>query len=491
MNQLYRLPLLVAATALLVAPFAFAQQRTLPPSAGEAGHRYTQLTGPVDDARAVKKVPEGTHQPRPTRVALVLGNAAYRDAPLANPVNDARDMVKVLGESGFKVIQRKNAGLKEMHLALREFGDALSRESTGLFYFAGHGMQVRGRNYLIPVDADIAREDEVAFNALDLAAVLEKMESSRNHTNFLILDACRNNPFVSRFRVSTPGLAQIDAPAGSLIAFSTAPGSVAADGAGRNGLYTKHLLENISRPGVRIEDAFKAVRIAVRRESGNLQTPWESTSLEGEFYFRAPARVAKPAPPQSPPRAAPKTRPVSLGSAPRFAVGDTWTWRVNDHLNRGQRMLTLKVTEIRDDEVVFNNTSITDLNGNLIRHPQGDRMRKYTPSTLFYLFPMTQGASWTLKHTDEAGDRITDVEVQISVKGEEEVSTPAGKMKAIKVERIGNWRQRKTGSTGISAWTYWYTAQVKRWVRAEWTNTATGGRVLNRETQELQSYRVE
>ena len=124
-----------------------------------------------------------------------------------------------------------------MHLALRDFGDRLGRETLGLFYFAGHGVQVRGRNYLLPVDADIGREDEVAFNRLDLQAVLEKMDSARNHTNLIILDACRNNPFATRFKLSNAGLAQIDAPPGTIVAFSTAPGSVAADGSGRNGLY--------------------------------------------------------------------------------------------------------------------------------------------------------------------------------------------------------------------------------------------------------------
>lgn len=143
-------------------------------------------------------------------------------------------MAVLLKRAGFEVIQRDNASLKEMHLALREFGDRLSRETLGLFYFAGHGVQVRGRNYLLPVDADIGREDEVAFNALDLQSVLEKMDTARNHTNVIVLDACRNNPFATRFKLTNAGLAQIDAPPGTFVAFATAPGSVAADGAGRN-----------------------------------------------------------------------------------------------------------------------------------------------------------------------------------------------------------------------------------------------------------------
>src|SRR5258708_39443202 len=158
------------------------------------------------------QVPAPTASAKAQRLALVIGNGAYKDAPLPNPLNDAADMAKALEASGFKVIRRENATLKEMHLALREFGDSLGRQSTGLVYFAGHGMQVRGRNYLIPVDADIQREDEVAFAALDLAAVMEKLDSAKNPVNLVILDACRNNPFGNRIQTTAKGLAQIDAP---------------------------------------------------------------------------------------------------------------------------------------------------------------------------------------------------------------------------------------------------------------------------------------
>src|SRR5687768_16571043 len=182
---------------------------------------------------------------KPARVALVIGNGGYADAPLPNALNDAADMAKELRAAGFSVVQRENASLKDMHLALREFGDKLGKSATGVFYFAGHGLQVRGRNYLVPVGADIAREDEVQFSALDLTAVMEKLDTARNPVNLVILDACRNNPFGKRFTLASQGLAQVEAPAGTLIAFSTAPGSVAADGTGRNGLYTRHLLEQM------------------------------------------------------------------------------------------------------------------------------------------------------------------------------------------------------------------------------------------------------
>jgi len=163
------------------------------------------------------------------RIALVIGNGGYKSSPLINPVNDARAMVRALGESGFKVISKENAGQKEMQAALRDFGDALKNGGVGLFYYAGHGMQIKGRNYLIPVDANIEREDEVAYSSVDANQILDKMDTAGNRMNVVILDACRNNPFARSFRSTGNGLAQMEAPVGTLVAFSTAPGSVTSD----------------------------------------------------------------------------------------------------------------------------------------------------------------------------------------------------------------------------------------------------------------------
>jgi uncharacterized caspase-like protein len=227
------------------------------------------------------------------RLALVIGNSAYEAAPLRNPVNDARDFAAALADSGFEVSRLENASLRELRSALRDFGDQLKKQGgVGLFYFAGHGMQVKGRNYLIPVAAQIEREDEVEFESLDANQVLEKLDSAGNRFNIVILDACRNNPFARSFRSSTQGLARMDAPSGAVVAFATSPGSVASDGGGRNGLYSQHLIESVGRPGLKIEEVFKQVRAAVRRDSGGKQTPWESTSLEGDFYFHPVDGVA-------------------------------------------------------------------------------------------------------------------------------------------------------------------------------------------------------
>ena len=222
------------------------------------------------------------------RIALVIGNSAYKTAPLRNPVRDARAMSKALSATGFKVTVLEDATEVTMRRAIRAFGDELLGGGVGLFYYAGHGMQVRGRNYLIPVNADIEREDEVEDQALDANLVLSKMDSAKNALNLMILDACRNNPFARAFRSSAQGLAQMDAPSGTLVAFATAPGSVASDGEGDNGLYTKHLLAAMRTPGLPIEQVFKEVRIGVGKETRDRQVPWESSSLRGNFFFVPP-----------------------------------------------------------------------------------------------------------------------------------------------------------------------------------------------------------
>lgn len=225
------------------------------------------------------------------RLALVIGNGSYKSSPLRNPVNDAYDMACTLKKLGFEVMHKENGSQKAMEQAIREFGRRLRKGGVGLFYFAGHGIQVNGRNYLIPVDAEIETESDVKFEAVDAGRVLGKMEDAGNDLNIVILDACRDNPFARSFRTSTYGLAHMDAPVGSIIAYATAPGSIAADGEGRNALYTGHLLRNIVILGLTIEQVFKRVRDSVVKETGKKQVPWESTSLRGDFCF-VPKQIA-------------------------------------------------------------------------------------------------------------------------------------------------------------------------------------------------------
>jgi uncharacterized caspase-like protein len=238
------------------------------------------------------------------RTALVIGNSTYQKSPLVNPVNDAQAMAATLGSLGFTVTKLENASKSQMADAIRQFGESIKRGGVGLFYFAGHGVQVNGENFLIPVDDDIQDKGQVVTKGIEAKLVLQAMSNAKNRINVVILDACRNNPFAqsaSRALVPTGntdgrtrsdsagGLAPMEALVGTLIAFATAPESVAADGSGKNGVYTENLLRNITEPGLRIEDVFKRTRFSVRQETGGRQVPWENTSLEGDFYFVAPS----------------------------------------------------------------------------------------------------------------------------------------------------------------------------------------------------------
>ena len=221
------------------------------------------------------------------RLALVIGNGAYQTSPLKNTINDAEDMGDSLRNLGFKVILKKNADQRNMEDAIRYFGKLLVDGSVGLFYFAGHGFQVEGRNYLIPIDAKIESESDVKYEAVDAGRVLGKMEDAGNRLNIVILDACRNNPFARAFRSDQKGLARMEAPTGSLIAYATSPGEVAADGTERNGIFTKYLIKHMAAPNLPIELVLKQVRIDVAHETNGKQIPWESSSLMGNFYFKS------------------------------------------------------------------------------------------------------------------------------------------------------------------------------------------------------------
>lgn len=248
-------------------------------------------TGPVEGAPGVP-AEAASAAPGEQKVALVIGNGAYETGPLRNPVNDAKAMGNTLRQLGFEVTLRENLNQKDMKQEIYSFGQRLQKGGVGLFYYAGHGMQVNGRNYLIPVGAHIEHEKQVEFEAVDAGAVLAEMDNARNRLNIVVLDACRDNPFARSFRSSVQGLASMNAPTGTLIAYATAPGSVANDGPGENGVYTGELIKTLQLPGLKIEDVFKQVRSGVRESTQGKQVPWEASSLEGDFYFRPPAAKA-------------------------------------------------------------------------------------------------------------------------------------------------------------------------------------------------------
>jgi hypothetical protein len=247
----------------------------------------------VSDAAGRTKSSKRTiHYKLEKRIALVIGNSQYTKAPLRNPVNDAQAMANELRKLDFEVLFHKNLSQKEMKRAINDFGKKITASSgVSLFYYAGHGMQVKGENYLIPVDANIDKEPDVEFESVKLARVTSEMKYARNKMNIIILDACRDNPFsntrsFSQKMPTSKGLARIAAPYGTFLAFATAPGSVAADGEGANGLYTAELIKAIRVPGRKIEDIFKHVRQKVYEKSNGLQLPWENSSIVGDFYFK-------------------------------------------------------------------------------------------------------------------------------------------------------------------------------------------------------------
>ncbi len=223
------------------------------------------------------------------RYALVIGNSAYTGSPsLKNPKNDAELMAKTLGEVGFEVIKVTDADQRQMRRAMLDFSRILRNnpDSIGLFYYAGHGVQVRGINYMVPVTADIKDEEEVRFEGVDVNDFLGTMRSSNSRLNIIILDACRNNPYAGSNRSGTRGLAPVQAASGTLIAYSTAPGDVAFDGNGLNSPYTLALSRFIRKPGLAVETVFKRVLASVEDATQNKQTPWLTGAFRGEFYFK-------------------------------------------------------------------------------------------------------------------------------------------------------------------------------------------------------------
>lgn len=225
------------------------------------------------------------------RVALVIGNGDYADNPLENPLKDARGMAAALRELGFDVLAGENATRNQMLQLLRDFSGRLRGGGVGLFYFAGHGVQVNGVNYLIPIGYKIEVEADVSDESVPVEAVLNRLEAADNRVNLVILDACRDNPFRSFRRSQSRGLVQVQAPSGTLIAYSTQPGNTAADGRGRpNSPYTSSLLQHIRTPGLKIEDFFKRVRVSVKDLTARKQTPWEHSSLRGISTSPRPSR---------------------------------------------------------------------------------------------------------------------------------------------------------------------------------------------------------
>jgi hypothetical protein len=428
------------------------------------------------------------------KLALVVGNSRYKDAPeLKNPANDAKGIGETLKAAGFEVNTLLDAGREQLLGAIRGYVQAMEqKKAVGLFYFAGHGVQLAWRNYMLPIDAVIDKIDDVGKQSVDIARLMEGLTKAGNPMNVIILDACRENPFGKDLRVKEKGLSQMDAPTRSILAYATSPGNVASDGDGANGLYTENLLREMKVPEAKIEDVFKRVRLGVRRKTNGAQIPWESTSLEEDFWFLPPKELREiseaekekqfdaelalwekvqdskgPAPLEDYLRRYPsgrfselaqlaldrvlarqgekrivvvsaKENPYSKGSVMadlRYKLGDTYSYRELDLETKAQkRTFSLTVTDIRENEVMFDRGLILDLLGNLIQLPDG---RRYTPRQDHPL-EFAVGRRWTTRFSvsnDRTGKEAA-LEAEFHISGKERITVPAGTFDCYVVEGL-------------------------------------------------------
>lgn len=427
------------------------------------------------------------------KIALVFGNSKYKDAPLRNPANDAKAIGEALAATGFSVTAKIDAGRAEMAAAVDAYVKELAaKKCVGLFYYAGHGVQLQWKNYMLPVDAEIDTIDDVQKKAVEVNSLTDGLVKAANPLNVIILDACRDNPFGTAKPAQQKGLSQMDAPSNTILAYATAPGNVASDGVGANGLYTENLLREIKVPEAKIEDVFKRVRLGVRRKSNGAQIPWESTSLEEDFWFIPPKNLqepsestkekqfeeelalwekikaaASPGPledflrrfPSGPfselaqlqldlvlAKQGEKRVEIALSAGNPFTQGsfradlsykvnDSYAYRVLDlESKQEKRTFTDVVSEIREGEVLFAGGLILDRLGNTIQLPDG---RRYTPrqdQPIEYAI----GRKWATRYSvaRQGGGSNSEMEFRISRK--EKITVPAGSFDCFVIEGEGS-----------------------------------------------------
>jgi Caspase domain len=441
--------------------------------------------------------------------ALVVGNAGYRHVPaLVNPVNDARAVAAPLREAGFQVRTLLDATRAQMLQAVEAYvAELAALKSVGLFYFAGHGVQLAWRNFLLPVDASIGRLEDVAAQCVEVGGLMGGIRRAANAMNVVILDACRDNPFGSELGLEQKGLSQMDAPPATLLAYATAPGNLASDGAGANGLYTENLVREMRVREARIEDVFKRVRLGVRLASKGAQIPWESTSLEEDFYFLPPEQLRKLSREEDERAfaeeraqferaragrdaallgaflrrypsgrfaelaqlllerelAAQGEKPVEIASAEgnpnttgsarantAFQVGDRYVYRARD-LRRGEeRTVAQEVTSVSDAEVAFNGGRLLmDALGNAILLPDG---RRFTPRQDVPL-EYAVGKRWSTRF-DVVGGGSGSVDLDFRIAAREKVTVPAGTFDCFRVEGRGynNSPFREAVEVAVTFW---------------------------------------
>ena len=432
---------------------------------------------------------------RAPKVALVIGNGKYKDAPeLKNAPNDAKAIGAALKASGFEVTMKLDTGRAELIDAIRAYVHLMEQKKhVGLFYFAGHGVQLEWRNYLLPIDAVIDKIEDVAKQSVDIARLMEGLTKAANPMNVIILDACRENPFGTAKPVAQKGLSQMDAPTHTILAYATSPGNVASDGDGANGLYTENLLREIKVPEAKIEDVFKRVRLGVRRKSNGAQIPWESTSLEEDFWFLPPKSLAAasdsdktklfeeelatwekikaasaPGPleeflrrwPSGPfselaqlqldtvlakqgekkiqiATAAGNPYTQGLVSADtNFKVGDSYGYVTLERQTRAEMSkINSMVTQINENEVIFNDgVLILDRLGNTVKVPNGARYTPRQDQPTEYAI----GKKWSTRYRTLTGGGLSgDSEFEFRITKREKITVPAGTFDCFVIEGEG------------------------------------------------------
>lgn len=429
------------------------------------------------------------------RVGLVIGNSRYGASPLRNPVNDAKAIAESLSSLGFSVDVLLDAGLKEMAAAIKKYGTRVANEkAVGLFYYAGHGAQLAWRNFLIPVDAAIEHLEDLPKQCVELNLLLAALNKAANPMNIIILDACRDNPFGNRVLTEQKGLSQFDAPPSSLLAYATAPGNTASDGRGSNGLFTENLLREMRVPEAKLEDVFKRVRLNVRLQSSGQQVPWESTSLEDDFYFvpqgkarkesedeqkrrfaeeqsvwnqaenassvqpleaylrkypngnfsqLAQARLDKMLAAQGEKKAqiiSSEKNPFSKGAANgvgNYSVGDRFDFVVKDMFTEiVEDQFSETVTAVNIGTTEFDHGKrILDLLGNDI---WSSRKRMFFPQAQLFPAEYLLNKKWQTRSVWRARDGVVkDLEVELKVVGRERYKTPFGEFYPFVVEGVG------------------------------------------------------
>ncbi len=467
-------------------------------------------------------------------MALVVGNGKYKDAPaLKNAPNDAKAISEALKNAGFAVTMKLDTGREELLAAIRDYVHLMEqRKAVGLFYFAGHGVQLEWRNYMLPIDAVIDRIEDVGKQSVDVARLMEGLTKAANPMNVIILDACREDPFGAAKKPAQKGLSQMDAPTQTLLAYATSPGNVASDGEGVNGLYTENLLKEMKVPEAKIEDVFKRVRLAVRRKTNGAQIPWESTSLEEDFWFLPPKELKKlsdaekekafdeelklwesvreaktPAPLEDYLRRYPsgefaelaqlqldkvlaqqgekrvvvapqQGNPYTLGSMRAdtdYKVGDFYEVRVLDMETKAEkRRARVEVKEVGDMEVIFSNGLVLDRMGNTRRSPDGVRFTDNQNMPLEF----QAGHRWTTQYRAyppkaPAHARIMN-EMEFRITGREKVEVPAGTFDCFKVEGRGFIIARK-GRAELSIITWYAPDKVRRFIAQDFVRKPQPG----------------